>query len=59
MEIEGREEGDETQRQEMKDASEDRMRAKTKQQHKYRDANLEKSERKSKGTGVRTKLSSI
>lgn len=47
------------QRQEMKDASEDRMRAKTKQQHKYKDANLEKSERKSRGTGVRTKLSSI
>ena len=45
--------------QEMKDASEDRMRAKTKQQQKDRDGTLEKSERTSEGIGERTKPSAI
>lgn len=55
METEGGEGEDETPEQEMKDASEDRMRAKPNSNTKTRDGNLEKSERKSRRTGVRTK----
>ena len=58
-ETDGRQEKDETPEQEMKDASEDRMRAKTKQQQKDRDGTLEKSERTSEGIGARTKPSAI
>ncbi len=50
---------DETQEQEMKDATEDRMGAKTKQHHEDRDGNLEKSERASEGTGVTTKAPAV
>lgn len=59
METEGREGEDESPDEEMKDVSEDRMRAKPKRKHKDRDGNLEKGERNSQGTGVRTKPSAI
>lgn len=42
----------------MKDALEDRMRAKPNGNVKTRDGNLEKSGRKSRGTGVRGKKTS-
>lgn len=57
METEGREGEDESPDEE--DVSEDRMRAKPKRKHKDRDGNLEKGERNSQGTGVRTKPSAI
>lgn len=55
METEGGEGGDETPERGMKGASEDRMRAKPNSNTKMRDGNLEKSERRGRRTGARTK----